>query len=68
MNSILDILPISSKYDYEYCRANSYYIISRLISAFPLQCEAYLQQFTQILQEGLQSMKGDVRIRVGNHK
>ena len=68
VNSILDILPISSKYDYEYCRANSYYIISRLISTFPLQCEAYLQQFTQILQEGLQLMNGDVRIREGNHK
>lgn len=62
VEDIINLIPITAKYDNEYCRANTFYLIGLLIMNFSTQCEMYLQQFAEILEQGLQPMLGDVRL------
>ena len=65
VDDVLNSLPQIVKYDSEYCRANALYIIGLLMSVFPSQCESLLQNFAEILKEGLQPLPGDVSGFVG---
>lgn len=62
VQDIMNLIPLTAKYDDEYCRANTFYLIGLLIMNFSSQCEMYLQQFAEILEQGLQPIIGDVSL------
>ena len=58
--ALLPVFPQTALSRHEYCRANTYYLISLLFDIFPNEMEQDLQNYTQILRDGLIRRPGDV--------
>ena len=62
VSALIPAFPHTSVSRHEYCRANTYYLISLLFDIFPREMEQDLQNYTQILRDGLVHRPGDVGI------
>ena len=57
---IISSFSMTSTYRNEYCRANTFYLLTLLFDIFPKEMEVNLAQYTEILRNGLVRRDGDV--------
>ena len=62
VSTLIPAFPQTALSRHEYCRANTYYLISLLFDIFPNEMEQDLQNYTEILRDGLVHRPGDVGI------
>ena len=60
VSAVLPMLPVTAEYRSEYCRSNTFYLLSLLITTFPQEMESRIESVALILQKGLQEQVGDV--------
>ena len=61
VQAVLPFLSLSAEYHDEYCRSNTFYLLSLLIRTFPQEIEPSLPAYAALLQKGLDGQRGDVR-------
>ena len=65
VQSVLPMLPITAEYHDEYCRANTFYLLSLIIRTFPREVEESVPAYAELLREGMDGERGDVRVWKG---
>ena len=63
VDAALPLLPVAAAAHDEFCRANAFYLLSRVIRSFPREVEPALPRYAELLREGLEGRRGDVGLR-----
>ena len=62
VQAVMPMIPITAGYHDEYCRANTFYLLSLIIRTFPREVEESIPAFAELLREGMDGERGDVRV------